>query len=90
MSKFSKEELTGRINELELDDDIKISLMEDISDSFVDDDKIKELEKELAEKQGEVDELKNKYKERFLTSDNKMDKKEDVSTDEVVDIRSLF
>lgn len=90
MSKFSKEELTGRINELELDDDIKISLMEDISDSFVDDDKIKELETKLAEKQGEVEELKNKYKERFLTSDNKTDKKEDVSTDEVVDIRSLF
>lgn len=90
MSKFSKEELTGRINELELDDDIKISLMEDISDSFVDDDKIKELENRLEEKQVEVDELKNKYKERFLTSDNKTDKKEDISTDEVVDIRSLF
>ena len=33
MAKYSAEELSSRINELELDDDVKISLMEDITDS---------------------------------------------------------
>ena len=32
MAKFSAEELSARINDLELDDDVKISLMEDITE----------------------------------------------------------
>lgn len=94
MSKLSREEIQTRINELELSDDVKISLMEDINDSFGDESKINELETKLSESENKYNELQTKYKERFLVNDSKKDEKEkekeDVSTDEVVNITSLF
>ena len=94
MSKLSREEIQTRINELELSDDVKISLMEDINDSFGDESKINELETKLSESENKYNELQNKYKERFLVNDSKKDEKEkekeDVLTDEVINITSLF
>lgn len=95
MSRFSKEELNERISNLEgLDDDTKISLMEDISDSFLDDSMYKDLEDKYNSKVEEYDELKTKYKERFFTSDDskdvKREERKDFEDNEVIDIRSLF
>ena len=95
MSRFSKEELNERISNLEgLDDDTKISLMEDISDSFLDDSMYKDLEDKYNSKVEEYDELKTKYKERFFNSDDskdvKREERKDFEDNEVIDIRSLF
>lgn len=95
MSRFSKEELNERISNLEgLDDDTKISLMEDISDSFLDDSMYKDLENKYNSKVEEYDELKTKYKERFFNSDDskdvKREERKDFEDNEVIDIRSLF
>lgn len=96
MSRFSKEELNERISNLEgLDDDTKISLMEDISDSFIDDSKYQDLEEKYNSKVEEYDNLKTKYKERFFTNDDKdykevIKEEKDFDDKEVIDIRSLF
>lgn len=68
MAKLTKEELNKRIDELELDDDIKISLMEDISDSINDDTEVNALREEILSKDSEIADLKEKYKSRFLES----------------------
>lgn len=72
MSKLSKDELIQKINEKEdIGDDTKIELMEDITDSF-------DVESsENSEYKNKYEELKEKYKERFLNS-SKKDEKEDV------------
>ena len=58
MAKYSAEELSSRINELELDDDVKISLMEDITDSVTPDES-----EELATLKGEVEKAHADYEE---------------------------
>jgi hypothetical protein len=99
MAKYSAEELSSRVNELDLDDDVKISLMEDITDSM-DDSGYKELEQELANKNEELankdieyNNLLTKYKERFFSSDeNKEEKelKEKENEEKIIDIKELF
>lgn len=95
MAKFSAEELSSRINELELDDDVKISLMEDITDSVTPDEseELESLKAEIEKTHGELEELKEKYKARFLkavdTDEVKEDKEEDLEEKEVIDIKEL-
>ena len=64
--KLSKEELKQKVNELVTDNDIAIQLLEDIEDSMevgeVDTAKIDEL-------QAKLDDLQEKYKQRFLKGD---------------------
>ena len=76
MAKMTKDELMKQINESALDTDAQISLMENVSDSLVDeseelagkDARITELEAQVSALQTELEEFKNKYKERFLNS----------------------
>ena len=69
--KLSKEELKKKIDEKISDDDLKIELLEDIEDSI----DVSENETEKVEKTAydevvaERDEIKRKYKERFLKGD---------------------
>lgn len=93
--KLSKEELSAKINELDIDEEIKVSLMEDIADSI----EVSETE----DKNGELEELKikyeslrEKYKERFLKGDEvEEEKKEDETEDEelkeeeVIDVKEI-
>ena len=62
--KISKEELKTKVNELVTDNEIAIQLLEDIEDSMevgeVDTTKIDEL-------QAKLDDLQEKYKQRFLS-----------------------
>ena len=94
MPKFTKEELASRINDLEIADDVKLSLMEDVSDSIIDEaEAIKEVSDKLEAKTKEYDDLLAKYKERFMTSDKEVDEEQDldVETDEeVIDVKELF
>lgn len=92
MAKFSAEELSSRINDLELDDDVKISLMEDITDSISPDEseELSSLKEEISKKDSELEELKTKYKERFLkASEEKEEKEEDLEEKEVIDIKEI-
>lgn len=90
--KRSKEELKQRVGELVQDNDIAIQLLEDIEDSMeegeLDTSKIDEL-------QAKFDDLQQKYKERFLkTDDKKTEEKEDyeekgLEEKEVIDIKEI-
>lgn len=92
--KLSKEELKAKVNELVTDNDIAIQLLEDIEDSMevaeVDTSKIDEL-------QAKLNDLQEKYKQRFLKGDEKEDdaeeQKEDVEDEleekEVIDIKEI-
>ena len=95
--KLSKQELKQRISDAITDnDDLVISLLEDIEDSMVensesvmDETKMKELE----ELKWKYDDLKAKYKERFLKGeempeDNTEDD-EGMKKEEVVDIKEI-
>lgn len=65
--KLSKEELISKINGLEIDDNVKIELMEDVTDSM---EVAPEVDNsELEEIKTKYEELKTKYKERFLKGD---------------------
>lgn len=90
--KLSKEELKAKVNELVTDNDIAIQLLEDIEDSMevaeVDTTKIDEL-------QAKLDDLQEKYKQRFLKGEDKKeaeDKKEvdeELEEKEVIDIKEI-
>lgn len=96
MAKYSAEDLSSRINELELDDEVKISLMEDITDSVSPDEseELANLKAELEKKSAELEELKEKYKARFLKAveENEEVKEvedEDLEEKEVIDIKEI-
>ena len=90
--KLSKDELISKINGLEIDDNVKIELMEDVTDSMevapeVDNSEIERLK-------AENEDLRAKYKERFLKGDDKEDKEEKVDDEEmkeeeVVDVKEI-
>lgn len=96
MAKYSAEDLSSRINDLDLDDEVKISLMEDITDSVSLDEseELANLKAELEKKSDELDELKEKYKSRFLKAvkedeEDKKEKDEDLEEKEVIDIKEI-
>lgn len=93
--KLSKEDLKKKIDEKISDDDIKIELLEDIEDSI----DVSENETEKVEKTAydevvaERDEIKRKYKERFLKGEEvKEDAEEDdeeLKEEEVIDVKEI-
>ena len=96
MAKYSAEELSSRINELELDDDVKISLMEDITDSIspAESEELAAIKAEIEKKDAEIEELKEKYKARFLKAEEVKEVKEEVEDEdleekEVIDIKEI-
>lgn len=94
--KLSKEELKKKIDEKIEDEDLKIELLEDIEDSV---DVTKEDDTEKVEKTAydevvaERDEIKRKYKERFLKGEEvKEDEKEDdedLKEEEIIDVKEI-
>ena len=95
MAKYSAEELSSRINELELDDDVKISLMEDITDSVSPDEseELASVRAELEKAKADYEELKEKYKARFLkaveSDEEEKVEDEDLEEKEVIDVKEL-
>ena len=98
MAKLSKDELKAKIDEVVTDEDVKIGLLEDIEDSF--ELKTEETEEESEEKiskeeydkvVAERDEIKKKYKERFLSGEEKEEKEETetLHEEEVVDVKEI-
>ena len=96
MAKLSKEELLSKITEKVQDEDLSIELMEDISDSFGgDDESVKaEYEAKISELTSALEELKKKYKERFLKGeeseeDSKEEPSEELEEKEVIDVEEI-
>ena len=97
MAKYSAEDLSSRINDLELDDEVKISLMEDITDSISPDEseELSSLKAELEKVKAEYEDLKQKYKERFLKAAEveeenvEVKEDEDLEEKEVIDIKEI-
>ena len=99
MAKLSLDEFKNKYNEKIVDnDDLLIELMEDATDSFSTDEAIKNLEAEIAtkeaeiaEKEAEIDDLKRRYKERFLTSNEEAieEKEEELKEENIIDIREI-
>ena len=90
--KLSKEELKQKINDLAVDDDVKITLLEDVEDSF---ETTEDNSEELETLQTKYEELKEKYKSRFLTGkeeDKKEDdkKEEELEEQEIVEESDIF
>lgn len=94
--KLSKEELKQKIDEKIADEDLKIELLEDVEDS-VEVEKIDETEKVEKTAYDEVvaerDEIKRKYKERFLAGDEKPEEKpeetEELKEQEIIDVKEI-
>lgn len=98
MAKLTKEEMKQKYNDTITDnDDLLISLLEDIEDSmseevFSEEEK-KELEtlrEDIVKKDAEIEELKRKYKERFLSAtDEEEPKVEELEEKKVIDITEI-
>lgn len=102
MARLSREELLNKIDSLSITDDEKISLMEDISDSFITEDteELNSVKAELEKALSDIEDLKAKYKARFLSGEVMIeDKKEEVAEEivdpemkeeEVIDVEDIF
>lgn len=91
--KLSKEELSAKINELDIDEEVKISLLEDIADS-VDVEAEPQENGELEELKIKYESLRERYKERFLKGSDETEEKEEKDDDElkeeeVIDIKEI-
>ena len=93
--KISKQELKQRISDSIEDEDLVISLLEDIEDSMIESNEqiIDETQKkELEDLKFKYEDLKQKYKDRFLTSNIKDEKKDEIETleeKEVIDVKEI-
>lgn len=94
MAKLSKDELLKKITEKITDEDLVIELMEDISDSLdvsAEEEK-KVLEDKITELELKLEDLKTKYKERFLkgeVTEEVKDEIEEPKEEEVIDIKEI-
>lgn len=81
--KLSKDDLISKINEKVMDEDVKIELMEDITDSVEAEGSTNEEDKQrIEELETKYKDLQEKYKERFLKSDNKDNETEEIKTED--------
>ena len=91
--KLSKDDLIQKINDKVMDEDVKIELMEDITDSFEEDSTNEEDTQRIKELEEKYKTLQEKYKERFLqgTEIKKEEKNEDdgLEEKEVIDIKEI-
>lgn len=90
--KMSKEDLIKKVNDKVMDEDVKIELMEDITDSFEEDSTSEEDKQRVKELEEKYKTLQEKYKERFLQG-KEIEEKEDVEDGleekEVIDVKEI-
>ena len=90
--KLSKDELLAKINEKVMEEDVKIELIEDVTDSFEIDDSNsnEEYEQRITELEDKYKNLQEKYKERFLNKvEEKEDDEDDEEKEEVIDVKEI-
>lgn len=89
MSKLSKDEILAKISEKIEDENTAIELLEDITDSFYDEE-IESLKSTIEAKDSEISELKTRYKERFFDSGRVIETpKIESDTKTIIDIREI-
>lgn len=100
---LSKEDFKKKIDELEISDDKKIEILEDIEDSWTEDvneeyraryeAEKKEMEASIANLEAETANLKAKYKERFFNSDTVENREDDIREDieekKIIDVKEI-
>ena len=92
--RLNKEELIKKISEFELSDDMKIELLEDVSDSIDDKSVVSELQKTIDDITKERDEIKQKYIDRFKNDSIKINENlntltTDVKEKDYIDVTSI-
>ena len=92
--KLSKDDLIKKINDKVMDEDVKIELMEDITDSFEEGSTSEEDTQRITELEEKYKTLQEKYKERFLQGEEKKEDEEKKDDDgleekEVIDIKEI-
>ena len=97
--KLSKKELMQRVSDLIEDDETKISVLEDMEDSIVEESSVDNVidetaKRELEEIKWKYEDLKNRYKERFFKgseedSEEKEDDTEELKEEEVIDVKEI-
>ena len=100
MAKLTKEELIQKIDSLPLSDDEKISFMEDVTDSFevVDNSELETAKVDLEKALSDIEDLKAKYKARFLSGEvkvedeveEKVEEPKEEEEPEVIDVKDIF
>lgn len=86
--KLSKEELKNKVNEMEIDNEKKIELLEDIEDSM----DVVADNTELEELKAKYEELQEKYKARFFdgtTEEKEEEKAEELEEVEEIDVQEI-
>lgn len=98
MAKLTKDEMKQKYNEtITENDDLLISLLEDIEDSMsgeviTEEEKqeLNSLREDISKKDAEIEELKRKYKERFLSAtDEEEPKVDELEEKKVIDITEI-
>lgn len=93
--KLSKDDLIKKINEKVLDEDVKIELMEDVTDSIeneTDTDSSTEDSQRIEELETKYKNLQEKYKERFLKGSEEpkeTEKDDELEEKEVIDVKEI-
>lgn len=92
--KLSKDDLIKKINEKVLDEDVKIELMEDVTDSIENEtDTSEEDSQRIKELEEKYKNLQEKYKERFLKGSEEpkeIEKDDDeLKEKEVIDVKEI-
>jgi hypothetical protein len=95
--KLSKEELKQKIAEVVADEDTQIALLEDIEDSFEVSDETEKVDKSAYDElEIKYNDLKAKYKERFLKAEEvaeevkeEKDDDEELKQEEVIDVKEI-
>lgn len=89
MAKLTKQELKNKISENIQDDELVISLLEDIEDS-VNENNYEEIEQENKMLKEKYEDLKNKYRDRFLNSDSIKDTKiDELEEKKIIDVKEI-
>ncbi len=93
--KMSKEDLVKKVNDKVMDEDLKIELMEDITDSF-EENTTNEDTQRITELEEKYKILQEKYKERFLKGEEKKEDEdkekedgEELEEKEVIDVKEI-
>lgn len=92
--KLSKDDLIKKINEKVLDEDVKIELMEDVTDSIEADTDSSEDSQRIEELETKYKNLQEKYKERFLKGseepkETEKDDDDELEEKEVIDVKEI-
>ena len=84
--KLSKEDFKKKVNEMEIDNERKIELLEDIEDSF----DVQENNSEYEELKTKYEELQEKYKARFFDGEiEKPEETEELEEIEEIDVEEI-